>query len=426
MRPPPKAPYEHLNIEDLKKECDILSIPTDNLDLRYFEKRENEDDPPMTEHQFLLKRFLTGALSIAIHRGDANRVDKLLETNKIDLEGVAGPSEHGLGYTPLAMAALHGDVGLVRRIVERGGRVNGSTLWGFTAIMSACRNGHVEVVEALLELGADVNAVEKSKYTPLAYACKNGTEDVVLKLLEAGADKSCRIANGETPLLIAARWGRTGALLLLIEAGANHAARNERGESVFHLAAKNGHAETLGLLRHKKCDASFADCRGYTALIVAAERGSVPCVDHILRCKTGYNSRNHQSEKGWTALHMAARHGHTNVVLTLLKGNATVGLRNKFGDTPLSLAAEKGHDSVVRALMEYGAQPHRKITVGGRHGLSAITIAAAAGKKNTVRILLSEIKLRERPKIEVPYYLLAKKMPWDEREPWKDGKVISW
>eukprot|EP00938_MAST-03A_sp_MAST-3A-sp1_P001079 g1079.t1 len=186
---------------------------------------------------------------------------------------------------------------------------------------------------------------------------------------------------------------QTYPVRLLLNAGASPDVRNKRGRGVFHLASENGHAQVVALLRSEKCDASVQDCRGYTPLMIASERGNVSILDHLLRCKTGYKSRNVVSDKGSAALHLASRMGHTNAVKTLLKANAkVVGLQNRFGNTPLTIA-----------------------------------FAASSGQKEVLRVLLSEnIKPDKKSSAEVPYYLLPEKKPWNKQEPWKDGNRIAW
>jgi ankyrin repeat protein len=262
----------------------------------------------------------------------------------------------------------------------------------------------------------------------LSHAAKNGREEVVLKLLEAGAEKSSRIeANGETALLLACRWGRVNAARLLLNAGANTDTRNKRGQGVFHLACENEHVNVVRLLRSKKCDASGQDCRGYTALMIASEKGNVSVLDNLLRCKTCYKSRDAVSDKGNTAMHLASRMGRAETVKTLIKANASVQIRNRFGNTPLTIACQHGHADAVRALLHGGAQSRRKITIGGIHERTAVTVAASHGQKEVLRVLLSEnIKADKKPSTEVPYYLLPEKKPWNKQEPWKDGNRIAW
>jgi hypothetical protein len=63
------------------------------------------------------------------------------------------------GGTPLHWAALHGNVELVRRLIERGANINAMDNVGRTPLFPAAANGHVEVLKLLLAYGADVRAM---------------------------------------------------------------------------------------------------------------------------------------------------------------------------------------------------------------------------------------------------------------------------
>jgi ankyrin repeat protein len=62
-------------------------------------------------------------------------------------------------------------------------------------------------------------------------------------------------------------------------------------------------------------------------------------------------------DQGNTALILAARFGHNEVVRALLLAKADVRVKNKEGKTALMLAAEGGHDQTVAALTQAGAAP---------------------------------------------------------------------
>ena len=63
-------------------------------------------------------------------------------------------------------------------------------------------------------------------------------------------------------------------------------------------------------------------------------------------------------DKGKTALHFAARRGHSQVAKLLLEYGAEkdIATADVHGKTPLHIAAFHGHDEVVRLLLEFGAK----------------------------------------------------------------------
>jgi ankyrin repeat protein len=84
---------------------------------------------------------------------------------------------------------------------------------------------------------------------------------------------------------------------------------------------------------------------------------------------------------------LAARHGHDDVVLVLMKGQqgASVNLQNSRGDSALSLAAGAGKDDAVELLLLKRAQPDQA-NHGGRTPLAE---AAAGGHLATASLLIA-------------------------------------
>ena len=55
---------------------------------------------------------------------------------------------------------------------------------------------------------------------------------------------------------------------------------------------------------------------------------------------------------GWTALMVAARYGHLEVVKVLLAKGADVNAKDNAGNTALMVAAKYGHPEVVKILKD--------------------------------------------------------------------------
>ena len=54
--------------------------------------------------------------------------------------------------------------------------------------------------------------------------------------------------------------------------------------------------------------------------------------------------------KGAVALHLAARHGHLEVLGTLIKAGASLAATNANGFSGMHIAAAEGHAEVLRVL----------------------------------------------------------------------------
>lgn len=92
-------------------------------------------------------------------------------------------------------------------------------------------------------------------------------------------------------------------------------------------------------------------------------------------------------ENGWTALHIASRSGHAELVRLLLSQAAIdVNIKNKWKSTPLMMAAGSGHLEVVEILLK-----HARTQVDLRaeyYARTALIEAALNGHLNVVKALV--------------------------------------
>jgi uncharacterized protein len=84
--------------------------------------------------------------------------------------------------TPLTVAVVKGDLGIIKKFIEYGADVNESAD-GVTPLMLAARYNKVEIVKLLIENGADIDAKDKNGFNALKYAQLSSATDV-LELLK--------------------------------------------------------------------------------------------------------------------------------------------------------------------------------------------------------------------------------------------------
>jgi rhodanese-related sulfurtransferase len=92
---------------------------------------------------------------------------------------------------------------------------------GMNPLMVAALKGELALVRELLELGADPNHVNDDDHHALWFACVHGDPDLVSLLIAHGADVDNQNVNGATCAIYSASTGKLEVLKRLVEAGAN-------------------------------------------------------------------------------------------------------------------------------------------------------------------------------------------------------------
>ena len=236
---------------------------------------------------------------------------------------------------------------------------------GLTPLMDRCRHGDVALVKILLEAGADPDRLDIYGYTALHYAArfdeKSSTEatNVSLAMIEELCWHHARIDpashSGATPLSIAAFQGNVNAVLALIKAGSCSI------PSALGFACQRGHHL---LVKHLVDHAPAAYIIGPVleeGVIAAAARRDLPTLRALIKAGADLDRL---STQGPTALMISAQLGFTEIVAELLEAGATVDSIDTNGQSALFLAVHKGHLSVVRQLLIAGASVHLRTHLG--------------------------------------------------------------
>ena len=177
--------------------------------------------------------------------------------------------EAKLYHTPLGWAAVNGDRGIVKHLLDTGADIDSKDKNGQTPLSGAAMKGHEAVVKLLLEKGADIDSKDEVGRTPLLWAAMNRHEAVVKLLLEKGAnidskdkdgrrpllwpadeehEAEAKDSNGRTLLSWAAEKGHEAVVKLLVEKGAEMEAKSSSGRTPLSWAAKNRRSAVVKLL----------------------------------------------------------------------------------------------------------------------------------------------------------------------------------
>ena len=332
--------------------------------------------------------------------------------------------------SPVADAAMNGNLVEVRSLIESGADVNASQGDGMTALHWAAENGDVDMVRALLFAGAFPDATTRNAaYTPLHLGARAGRSGTVEALLMGGADPTSRTvtgvtplhfaasaaaaesvelllthgavidaletASGQTPLIFAAAANRADAIEALVDAGAQLGVQT----TVIDVSARSAEDRQLRALRDERkaleWSRGFVD-GGYGGSPEAeaeeedeAEADEEPEDDvEVAEVEPADEEKEEPDEVvtrlsfsqlidkkgGMTALLHAAREGHAEALEVLVRRGAALEQRSADGTSPLLIATINGHFDVAARLLELGADPNVASDAGATALYGAINL----------------------------------------------------
>ena len=277
----------------------------------------------------------------------------------------------------LLHATLLGDMGAVRKLLDRGASVN-QPVDSTTPLMAAAGCSNASLLRVLLDASANVSEIEDDGSTALLIACHVGCSQAVAMLIKAARDQEVTSLidlsrhDTETPLSCAMRRALQGSrphlacVLSLLEARANPESAAARPATTPHLVAaaiyaaqklgrKGGGGDSPGLqlvrallAAHANPDAASGASRSQrkSALCVAAATGDDATATALL---DGGASVDQPMANGATPLICACAGGgrdfssisaepQLRVVATLLARRADPALRKANGASALYCA----------------------------------------------------------------------------------------
>lgn len=174
------------------------------------------------------------------------------------------------GAAKIHNAALAGDLGKVKALLNDNPDLVFSSARGETPLHLAAEKGHKDVAELLLTYKANVSAKDGYGMTPLHWVAMEGHADVVDVLVAHGADVNAKSGEGDvttspagsttqvverldlesaTPLHWAAFMDRKDVAELLLANKAEVNAKDIKGQTPTHYAMVKGNASVAKLLR---------------------------------------------------------------------------------------------------------------------------------------------------------------------------------
>ena len=232
--------------------------------------------------------------------------------------------------------------------------------------------------------GAQNNAAPSD--TRIADAAMRRDSAAVRTLVDQKVDVNAPGRDGTPALHWLVRVDDLDSVRLLLRAGADAKAANRTGVTPLYLACTNGNAPMIRALLDAGADANAPDPTGETPLMTASKVGNLDAVALLLDHGAVVDARDPEFQQ--TALMVAVRENHPDIVGLLIARRADVNAKTRVGRTPAWVLPNSvpgfGHGiGIVR-----GGLPER----GSRYlipgGLTPLLYAARDGRLDIARMLL--------------------------------------
>ena len=291
--------------------------------------------------------------------------------------------------SPVADAAMKGDLAAVQSLLPDKADVNAPQADGATALQWAAYRDDLEMAGILIAAGANAKTPNREGATPLYLASLHGSAKMIAKLLDAGADPNELGPEGETPLMLTARSGNIAAMQLLLDHHADVNAKDKiRNTTALMWATEQSHPEAVKFLLAHGADPGAVteidtrNSRNNLANTVKQRLNGAFGVngqrnrrDAALRAAEARKSPNGEASPeddfasffrrpapkdggGLTALAYAARENCIECAKALVESGADVNQRTKYGWTPLLVATQNRHYKLAAYLLAHAADPN--------------------------------------------------------------------
>lgn len=313
------------------------------------------------------------------------------------------------GSTPLHLACQRGHQNVSLLLLAKGASVGIEDNDGNRPLHLCCANGHEECVKALLYSSrpsqrVSINATNTRGDTALHLASRWGYDSIVSLLIDHGASVEARNRRQETPLMCSHNINISRTILYSTQNEMEHDAAapyatsppiasilstadddtlvtplkvsvtrltrvlQPANKEVEKLLRSVADGDILMMKHHLGwlSDSDFDDDDDEDSNVPLDTQLCHPLCQcskcAMLQKRTTVSasgmSVNSHNQEGYTALHVAALHGHEAMVEVLLRRGANLNHKNSSSQqcTPLHLACQRNHPKIVSRLVQHGAK----------------------------------------------------------------------
>ncbi|KAJ5556652.1 hypothetical protein N7494_000567 [Penicillium frequentans] len=263
------------------------------------------------------------------------------------------------GRGPLSLAVISGNAASVERILQSQEiDVNDRCPDGLSALVYALKHREYYALQLLLaDARVDVNLADSLGWTPLQAAVLEGDHIAAQMLVRhAGIDINYQSSHNDAPLLLTVKWlhGQQAVLMvdsLLLHSKLDVSISDSNGQTALWHAVNRGDYDLAKLLlRQSHLRLNDPDRYGVTPLARAAESPVLSVLELLLEQRQ--ICINSQSPQIVPPLWSACRAGNSPAVKALLRlRSIQANQKSPTGATPLQVAVHLNHLSIVSLLL---------------------------------------------------------------------------
>ncbi|XP_025025282.1 ankyrin-3-like [Python bivittatus] len=286
----------------------------------------------------------------------------------------------------LHLAVQAGAFSIAKMLLQKGIDPNITAQGDQTPLHVAAIHNRGALVDLLIEGGAKIDGVTIELFTPLHMASYKGHVDVALKLLQHRANVNLKNKRSKTPLHLAAEVGNPAMVGLLLNSKADPNATDKEKKTPLHFATKGGHFYAVKSLLVNKSRVGSKDMDGCMPMHYAAINGNMEILKELL---TAGDNKNINDKNIWrkTLLHLAAEHGHSNLIIFLLSNGSAINALDNNKDTPLHCACKAGHLDSVSALLSWSAQDKANLQATNSLKKTPLQVAESSATEHQAQIV---------------------------------------
>ena len=245
-----------------------------------------------------------------------------------------------------------------------------------TPLLIATLNHDAEMVRLLLQAGATPDVMDKWNYTPLIYAAIHNEPDVVELLFNILIEGKCDVNFGATLKQVADdSESMRNCNIQDINACFDNSyityVREPLGVvsgTALHLAVQNPHlpSDLIETLLRAGSDVNARNLYGQTPIVgvmldIYYDYHSNIQSHTELLLKYGADA-NIPDIRGWTPFHYAAQRGSVSCIELLLKAGGVTDTSSPTGETPLWILLAKGWRETAKYLLQNGCDYNQEIS----------------------------------------------------------------